>query len=73
MVEFGGVIRLRKTRDPQFFCELGNAMGYTGKPVLSDNMVGYALVRRYTRAFGELGLKHLQESDSGTPGRQSPL
>jgi creatinine amidohydrolase len=48
---------LRRARD---FRELGNGLGYTGNPALSDPEIGRELVRRYARAYGDLVLKHLE-------------
>ena len=48
---------LRQARD---FRELGNGLGYTGNPALSDPEIGRELVRRYARAYGDLVLEHLE-------------
>jgi creatinine amidohydrolase len=51
---------LRRARD---FRDLGNGLGYTGDPAAGHPETGRLLVRRYTRAYGDLVVEHLEGGD----------
>lgn len=53
----------RELRIAKSFKEVGNGLGYTGSPSAATATIGRALLRRYSRRFGDLVLAHLRGED----------
>ncbi|MGH7760918.1 MAG: creatininase family protein [Candidatus Dormibacteraceae bacterium] len=53
----------RELRAAASFKEIGDGRGYTGAPAAATEAIGRALLRRYSRSFGDLVLAHLRGED----------